>query len=68
MTQGRAENIKRWRLENKNTGSAIAFKSYHEWGLDALWIPPSNRIAGLTLCIEAAIFLGDDFTLPEWNV
>ena len=68
MTQERAEHIKGWRVGRHGTASAVAFKAYSEWGTDALWTPTSNRIAGMVLCIEAATFLGDDYTRPEWNV
>ena len=68
MTRERAEHIKQWRVDNKNTVSAVAFKAYGEWQLDALWTPTSNRVAGMVLCIEAASFLGEDYTAPGWNI
>ena len=67
MTSGRADQIKRWRIKNKESVGAVAYKAHSEWGLDALWTPTSNRIAGKVLCIEAATFLGEDYTRPEWN-
>ncbi len=67
MTQERAERIKRWRINYGYDWGQIAFKAYSGWGADALWTPTSNTIAGKVLSIEAANFLGEDYTKPEWN-
>ena len=67
MTQERAERIRRWRVSYSYNWGMVAFKAYPEWGNDALWTPTSNRVAGKVLCVEAAVFLGEDYTRPAWN-
>ena len=67
MTPARALCIKDWRVKQGCSSRVVASCAYTMWEEEAIWTPPSNNIAGMVLCIEAANFLEEDFTQPEWN-
>lgn len=67
MTEARARRIKAWRCDEGLTWRGVAEAAFQDWGRAATWAPPSNQIAGLALCQQAAAQLGEDPNTAPWN-
>jgi hypothetical protein len=65
MTVERALLIKAHREENSWRG--VALLTSEDWGEDAKWTPPSNQLAGISLCEYAAKILEEDYSREPWN-
>lgn len=67
MTTQRAEQIRKWRVDEEYSWRAVADAAFIDWKKDACWQPPSNQIAGMALCEEAAKLLQENYMEEPWN-
>jgi hypothetical protein len=65
LTVARAREVRAWRVGRRLTWRAVARRAANLWRTG--WAPPSNQIAGMALCREAAALLGEDYREPPWN-
>ncbi len=61
-----AKPIRIWRVNEHYSWRAIAREVYGT-AIWCRWSPPSNQIAGMSLCKIAAKLLGEDYTKEPWN-
>jgi hypothetical protein len=67
MTAERAKRIRQLRVELGQSWRGVASMCAEEWGDDAGWEPPSNQLAGMSLCEFAAEMLGEHYRESPWN-
>lgn len=65
MNRARAKEVRHWRVDRRYTWRKVARAAHDLWRVS--WSPPSNQIAGMALCREAAQLLGEDYRRPPWN-
>ena len=61
-----AKQIRVWRVDEHYSWRAIAREVYRT-AIWCRWSPPSNQIAGMSLCKIAAKLLGEDYRKEPWN-
>jgi hypothetical protein len=61
-----AKQIRIWRVDGHYSWRAIAREVYAT-AIWCEWSPPSNQIAGMSLCKIAAKLLGEDYRKEPWN-
>lgn len=66
MTAERATVIRQLRHDGHTYGG-VAEETHADWGSDAAWQPPWNRIAGRALCAVVAAGFGEDPMGEPWN-
>jgi hypothetical protein len=67
MTDERAVEIRRLRVDEGYSWRAVAAATHEAWGSDATWTPFSNQLAGMALCKIAAERLGENAGEAPWN-
>lgn len=73
MKKEHAELIRVWRVDEHYSWRAVARAAYMKvrkelgWRHFKQWAPPSNQLAGMSLCNVAAKMLGEDYTKEPWN-
>jgi len=65
MTMERALRIRE--LRTTSSWRTVAAVCFQEWGLDAMWEPPSNQLVGMALCEAAALTLREDPNGFPWQ-
>ena len=66
MSTDEAEVVRAWRVGKRKTWRSVARAAYRHWWW-SFWAPPSNQIAGMSLCDQAAKLLGEDYLKAPWN-
>jgi hypothetical protein len=67
-----ARQIRMWRVDGHCTWRTVARRAYAASRLfgitrGAWWSPPSNELAGMSLCKRAAELLGENYREDPWN-
>ncbi len=64
LTQEQAEQIRKWRVEERNSWRLIARSA---WPWFMCWTPESNQLAGMSLCEFAARKFKENYREEPWN-
>lgn len=63
LSEERAKQIRKWRVEDEMTWRAVAQAATDAWGS----AHGSNQLFGEELCHAAAVMLGEDPSSEPWN-
>lgn len=66
MSRDEALTIRSWRVKRRMTWRAVARAACMHWWWTT-WDPPSNQIAGMSLCQQAASRLSENYMKAPWN-